>query len=206
MSSAIFRMSLGLMAWGGCLAGALAFANWPGDLGHGICGPWGCGPPLQALIACHAAWLVALAPPAGLLVGSRNVSVTTRMRVGIAMTLLPMAVLTCLFAHQLLVWWPQVSQWQRPYFWQRYGFTIATTIDVPVVQVLLIGLAIWLSEHSRRRIAGCLAIGGSTAGPDAGAALPGNGRADSPKMLWTSTHGGTSDAGADKESRPANRD
>jgi hypothetical protein len=179
MSSAMLRMSFGLVAWGGCLAGSLAFANWPGDLGHGICGPWGCGPPLQSLIACHAAWLVALAPPAGLLVWSRKVSVTTRRRVGIVMTLVPLAVLMSLFVHQLLVWWPQAGQWQRPYFWQRFGFTIATTVDVPVVQALLIGPTIWLSGQTRRRIADSLAFGDSTVGEHTTSVLADDGRTDS---------------------------
>ena len=30
------------------------------ELGHSICGPWGCGPPTEALLAMHCFWLVSL--------------------------------------------------------------------------------------------------------------------------------------------------
>jgi hypothetical protein len=85
------------------------------------------------------------------LVWSRKASAETLRRIGVNLVLLAVAVLTMLIVYQLLVWRPQASEWQRPYFWQRFGFSIATTVDVPVVQVLLIGLAMRLSGHARRK-------------------------------------------------------
>ena len=62
MSAATLKFCFGMTLWSGLLFGSLSVANLPGDWGHGICGPWGCGPPMQALVACHFAWLVVLAP------------------------------------------------------------------------------------------------------------------------------------------------
>ncbi len=72
-------------------------------------------------------------------------------RVGLLLVALAGAVLLAMMVHQRLVWWPEASEVQRAYFWQRYGFSIATAVDVPVVQVLLIGCGLWLAGGARRR-------------------------------------------------------
>lgn len=151
MTSSLARTTIGLAMWGGCLAGALAIANLPWDLGHAICGPWGCGPPMQALVACHLAWFVVLVPPAVLLVRWSKASNTMRRRVGLLLVALAGAVLLAMMVYERLTWWPRASEWQRAHFWQRCGFVIATTVDVPVIQVLLIGVGLFLAGVVRWR-------------------------------------------------------
>lgn len=156
MSVSTRRIAIGLIIWGACLVGALSIWAWPGDLGHGICGPWGCGPPLQALIACHLAWFVALVPPAMLLTSSRHTSGRLLTVSGLVLVMLSATGFLAVLAHQSLVWWPQATQWQQPYFWQRYGFTIVTTIDFPLAQVVVIGVALTCigCQRSRRSATG----------------------------------------------------
>lgn len=43
------RIILLLLAWGLALFAALKLNDAPVDWGH-VCGPWGCGPPLKALV------------------------------------------------------------------------------------------------------------------------------------------------------------
>lgn len=147
MSASSLKLCLGIAAWSGLLIGSLSIVNLPGDWGHGICGPWGCGPPTQALIACHLAWLVGLALPAVFILrASRGM----RLRVGLFLTFLSLAVLMSVVVYQRLSWWPVASEWQRPYFWQRCAFSIATAVDMPIAQTLVVGLVIVLSLKDRR--------------------------------------------------------
>jgi hypothetical protein len=143
----ILQIAVGLVSWGTAIAVSLSITNLPGDWGHGVCGAWGCGPPLQPLIACHLTWFVVLAPMAWLLtqgplrkyqrvVGVLEVSVAGAAILGIVL-------------HQWLRWLPAVSAWQRPYFLQRCAFVVVTAIDFPVLQLLLLGS--WLALVRPRR-------------------------------------------------------
>ena len=147
MSKAVLWISVGLASWGGCIAGALSVANVQLGSSHSICGPWGCGPPPQALAACHLAWLVGLIPPVVLLGRSPKVSSRLTRSIGGGGVFLALAALLALVIHQRLVWWPQASEWQRPYFWHRYGFTIATAVDFPIIQTLFLG--VWMIGKRR---------------------------------------------------------
>lgn len=177
------RFAVRTLAWGGCLIGALSIATWPGNWGHGICGPWGCGPPLQALIACHLSWFVVLTPIALWVVRSTRISDQMQRNIGLLAAGAALAGIAAVLAHQYFVWWPQAGEFQRPYFWQRFGFTIATMVDVPMVQALLIGLGIELSGRTHRRTEGSLASGDSTVGAPAATVLPDDGRPKSPVAL-----------------------
>ncbi len=145
MSTLTVRSFLALVVWTGCLAGALSLAGLPASSSHSICGPWGCGPPTQVLVACHLAWLVAMVPPAILLARWQQRPSRLVRATGLLMIMLSIAVLLMMLTYQGMVWWPQAGQWQRPYFWHRYGFSIATTVDVPIVQTLLVGT--WLRRN-----------------------------------------------------------
>lgn len=136
------------------MGGALSIAAWPGHLGHGICGPWGCGPPLQALIACHLAWFVALIPPAMMLSSSKYSSGHLLRTSGFVLVILAGLGFLAVLANQYFVWWPQATLWQQSYFWQRYGFTIVTAVDIPLTQLLLIGVALTCRGVKRSRVSG----------------------------------------------------
>ncbi len=164
MTGSLTRTVAIMGTWSTCLYGALAISKWQGDLDHAVCGPWGCGPRLPPLMACHAAWLVLLALPAGFIVSSRHVSPAMRRMIGGSLVGVAWIMFAGFFAWHLLVWWPQAADFQRDYFWQRYAFTVATAIDVPAAELLLIGLAIWIAgrvtgrrstiEHAARESTG----------------------------------------------------
>jgi hypothetical protein len=137
MSASTVRLCLGLAGWSAMLLASLSVARIPGDWGHGICGTWGCGPPIQALVACHLAWLAALTPP---LVFVRHWSRRAQCKMGLLLAALSISAVIALISYQRIVWWPEVSDWQRFFFWQRCGFCLVTAVDVPILQLLATGV------------------------------------------------------------------
>lgn len=146
MSSVFVRNCVGLVLWGTGMAAVLSLARWSGDWGHGVCGPWGCGPPTQALISCHLAWLVFLTPPAVLLL--RRTTHFQR-RLGLFLILVAAVGLLSVVAYEWATWWPDAGEWQRAFFWQRCGFCIATAIDFPVLQTLAVGILLLVGSLRR---------------------------------------------------------
>jgi len=135
-SLAVWKWGLLLLLWGCCLYGVLRVTEIPGNWGHWICGPWGCGPRLQALVACHGFWLVLLVPAAIVL----NASLPARhvQLIGILLAGLGAVAVVLVVVIQGLTWLPEA---QRPlYFGQRVLFMIATTIEIPMLQFFFTGL------------------------------------------------------------------
>lgn len=129
-----------LAAWAGAPWGALSIARVPGDWGHAVCGPWGCAPPLQALVGCHLAWLVLLAPVA--VVGPRigRLPWLPGRAVGAAFVFVAVAGAFAVWRHERATWLAAASEPQREYFWQRCALAIAAWVDAPLVQLLLVGV------------------------------------------------------------------
>ena len=154
------RLGIGLCVWAAMLWGVLRVANLPGDWGHGICGPWGCGPPLQALVACHGFWLVLTLPIVCMLIS--GLSPHWRIRLGVGLFLTGVAGLTAIVVYQAVVWLPDALPFQRAYFPQRCLFVLATLVDWPVVPLLLSGtvlclsgwLACWVADMADRHPCG----------------------------------------------------
>ncbi len=138
MAPSLRRLLAGIVAWGIALTATLSIARLPGDWGHGVCGPWGCGPPLQALVACHLSWLVVLLPLAS--VSQTWLSRRQQQVLGIIVMVSGCAGLIGIATHEYGTWWPAVNEWQRGFFWQRVGFVIATWVDLPLVELILAGL------------------------------------------------------------------
>ncbi len=144
------QSGLKLFAWAATLLAALSIANLPGEWGHSVCGAWGCGPPTQALVCCHLAWLVLLTPVA-LMVGPLNqVPTPSRHRLGKLLFLAAGLLILGVVVHQRVTWWPAASEWQRNFFWQRCGFVIVTSVDIPMLQLLTVGLV--MSRRGRRSV------------------------------------------------------
>lgn len=136
--AAVGWREIGWMAlWGAALYGTLQIARITGPWDHAICGAWGCGPPLSALVACHGFWAV--------LIGG---TVTAVMRYGsapvlaVAGRLLMAGGMVGLVA--LALWEgtsgltaPDQSWW--PYALQRYLFVLATSVDMPLLQIIAAG-------------------------------------------------------------------
>ncbi len=147
MSNSTLRFCVGLVVWSDLLLASLSVAKLPGDWGHGICGAWGCGPPTQALAACHLAWLVVLTPPVSFVMRRSR---QTQVRAGLLLVLASVTLLLMVIVYQRIVWWPEASDWQRTFFWQRCGFCVATTVDVPMVQLFGMGLVLLSFAPGRR--------------------------------------------------------
>lgn len=137
-------------AWGGAIMLVLQLHQLPGDFGHSVCGPWGCGPPLQALVAMHGFWLVLLSLPVGLC--CRFVTPRWLMGISLLAVVLGVAGIAGVVVWEAEHWLPQANELQREYFLQRCLFAVGTMTDVPLVQVVLAGLvgsacAWWRRPH-----------------------------------------------------------
>lgn len=148
MSASVWRWASGLIAWAAVLVATLSIANVPGHWGHSVCGPWGCGPPLQALVACHAAWIVVLLPPTLLL--RRKLSPGVRWKTGWIVLGLGLAGLIALGLSESLSWLNHADEWHRQYLPQRIGFKLVTLVDVPLVQLVVVAVALLARGRCRR--------------------------------------------------------
>ncbi len=137
-----------LVAWVMALYGTLQIHQLPGNWGHGICGSWGCGPPTQALVACHGFWFVFIAGPSGLAL--QKWSGGTLRGVSIALTAVGALALLVIGVQDMLSWLPTVAQSIERYSIQRYLFRVITLVDLPVVPLLLAGIVGW--RVGRRRL------------------------------------------------------
>jgi hypothetical protein len=136
-------------AWGVCLWWALLLQSLPattfGD--HGVCGPWGCGPPVPVLLACHVFWFVLLGPPAVLAAGQLPGRWVRRLAT--VMVALATAGLVAVGGWEAATWFREASEWQRQYAIHRYFFEVITLVDLPILEVLIIGGCLWLAEQRR---------------------------------------------------------
>ena len=140
---------IGGCAWGACLWSSLLLQNLParpfGE--HGVCGPWGCGAPVPVLLACHAFWIVLLAPPAA--VAAFRLPIHRVRLLATLCAALGLAGLVAIGVWEATTWLPKVSEWERPYFGQRFLFSVVTLVDFPILEVLLVGGGLWLAESRR---------------------------------------------------------
>ena len=149
ISAWIWRSVWCLVTWSIALGATLSIASWPGDWGHGVCGPWGCGPPLQALVACHAAWLVVLFPPT-LWIRMRGSFALCR-RIGWLVLAAGVLGILGLSLRESLTWLSHSDELHRSYWPQRIGFVLITLVDVPLVQLALAGVALLTKRGDRSR-------------------------------------------------------
>jgi hypothetical protein len=135
---------LAILLWAAGLEGVLQLRQLPDTCfgEHSVCGPWGCGPPLSALLACHGFWLVLMAPVAATAV--LYLPVKWVWRLGIVLAGAGFLGLAAVAAWEAATWLPQASDWQRHYIGQRYLFSVATLVDVPIVQSLMLGTILCL--------------------------------------------------------------
>jgi hypothetical protein len=106
-------------------------------------------PPLQALVALHGLWAVALFPI--VLWAVRKWPTACLVLAGCALATLGAAGLAGLIGTELLTWYPAASPTQRLYVAQRVLYVLGTNTDLPAVQLTLAGLALLLSARRRKR-------------------------------------------------------
>ena len=143
MTPIIYR-SLWVVPWGAAVFGSLQIHKL--DLGlaaHDICGPWGCGPPLESLIGYHSFWFLlvtALVFGVGAVLSRSNAR-----RVGLA--LLAFGLVAAL---GYAGWDAATYAWKAgsaQYAVQRFFFTLATSVDLPTLQIAVAGLAMMLMKR-----------------------------------------------------------
>lgn len=144
------RLTAMVVLWSGAMLGVLKLQHLElGRWSHAVCGPWGCGPPLHVLLACHGFWLVVLAPPTW--IACRRLPLPYLRTTAWALLAVALAGLAGVAAWQIFDWLPGASGTQRQYVLQRYLFTLATFVDVPFVEVLLCGVACQVARFTRRK-------------------------------------------------------
>ncbi|MCA9132469.1 MAG: hypothetical protein KDA45_04920 [Planctomycetales bacterium] len=138
---------LGLpLLWAVGIYAALQLQNLSLANEHTICGPWGCGPTTSALAAMHLGWFALLGPP--ILYLPRRLGWTQRAHRRLASVLVGMAMLgiAAIVAWQWFVWLPQAGAWSKQYLLQRCGFAVATAVDLPLIQLAILGGILSLSK------------------------------------------------------------
>jgi hypothetical protein len=138
---------LASLLWLAGLEGALQLQRLPSALfgGHDICGPWGCGPPVPVLLACHGFWLVLIGPPAVLAVQQLTNKWIWRLGIGLASAGLCGVIVVAVW--EAATWLPEASAWQRQYVGQRFMFALVSFVDAPILQSLLIGTGLCLASR-----------------------------------------------------------
>ena len=134
----LLRFGVGASLWAVALYGGLQLNRL--DLGHRICGPWGCGPPASALLAVHVGWLLAILPLAVLL--PRCVPSWPWRTIGLAVLGLAIITVVAVGIADHLRWRELAGDRAMEFAWQRFLFRIATLHGIPMVQLCLLGAVI----------------------------------------------------------------
>lgn len=124
--------------WAGALWGSLQIHRLDLHLGHGLCGPWGCGPPLEAAIGYHLFWLAILLPPTvglGLFLSRARNRKIGRILLFVATILTVGVVGYDVVSHA-------IQSRTAGYVFRRGLLTLVTTIDVPMMQLMAAGAAL----------------------------------------------------------------
>jgi hypothetical protein len=131
------------LAWAAGLFGVLSPSYLPDRFfgEHSVCGPWGCGAPPPALLACHGFWLVLFAPAT--VYAARRLDPQNVWRLGASLVSLAGIALVGIAVWQAMTWWPQVDKSLHGYVIQRYLFVIGTLVDVSVLETLVAGVTLW---------------------------------------------------------------
>lgn len=143
-----------LAGWAGSIAAASHLPRLTGPISFSLCGPWGCTGPTEALLAYHAVWLMVLLPPgfvAGWLLPPDDARRWGWSLVGAGLT-----GSVILFAWGSIEWLLHASATRS--LWLRRGlFVLVDQSDIPVVQILLSGVACLVA--ARRRQSPRVAVG-----------------------------------------------
>lgn len=135
-------LSVGMALWAAGLFAVLQLQELPDSLlgTHGVCGAWGCGPPVSALLACHGFWLVLIGPPT--FFAGRRLSGPLLQDFGLGLILAGVCGLISVGAWEAATWLPHATDFQKQHLIQRYLFALVTQVDIPIIPVLLAG--VWL--------------------------------------------------------------
>lgn len=156
-----------VVGWAVALLLALQVATLPGDWEHSVCGPWGCGPPVQALVGWHLAWLVLLLPMAW---SARRLPRRVRNACGLSVMGLAVTGVLLIAWREWVEWLPQVSESLQQYYPHRVGFVLVTWVELPLLELFPAGLLLWRAPGARPKP--CVEGGSGNAGERFAAAEP----------------------------------
>ncbi|MEM9701540.1 MAG: hypothetical protein AAF907_03750, partial [Planctomycetota bacterium] len=139
-----------LIGWGAACYGVVQVAEREGAFGDAsICGPWGCGPPLPAVIAMHGFWLIVAAGVVRL--AALFLPARWLRHVGRALTVIGLLGAIGLAGWGVSEWWAEVATDRRQYAGRRLLFELAAHTDLPVLQATLAGATAWIVGRVRLR-------------------------------------------------------
>lgn len=137
-----------LAVWGAALFAVLQVQHLSIGQAHYVCGPWGCGPPPSALLACHGFWLVLLSLPA--YVATRLLTPSLLRTGGLLLLFAGVVGAAGITAWEYAHWYRSVDELKQSYFKERVLFSLGTRIDLPVVETALYGLIVLVIGWRRR--------------------------------------------------------
>src|SRR5262245_53731775 len=143
--SRTLRLGLGVLAWSGLTYGVLSLRLLPGDYTHQFCGPWGCLPPLQALVAMHGFWIVVVAPPTAWAI--RTYQPRARRVIGFSLMALGALGIGIVVAWESWTWTHRYGAAWRNYLPQRLLAATITTTDAPLLEILAAGIAVSIAAR-----------------------------------------------------------
>ena len=122
--------------WAGAVYGSTRLHQLDWELGHGICGPWGCAAAPQALVGYHAFWLTLLAP--SVLLVCRVAGFPAGRRIALTAASVGLLGLVGLGAYGSIQWLQDGGD--ANYVAHRALFVCATTPDAPFLPLIVGGL------------------------------------------------------------------
>lgn len=100
---------------------------------------------MQALVALHGFWVMALVPPVVIVV--RRLPANVLKCVGLSVAAVGVLGLVAVAGHVVAYW--EIDTPTRKYLLRRIAYVIATMTDVPLVQVTVAGLVCYLVGRAR---------------------------------------------------------
>jgi len=126
-----------LLLWGTSLQGAILIGTLSSSWTHAACGPWGCGPRAEDLLACHMFWFVFFCAPLYVFLHCQS---EVCKRAGQVMTGAGSLLLAGVILYELFTWLPSVDSSMYGYLPQRLLYSIATFVELPILQLLSFGI------------------------------------------------------------------
>ena len=134
-------------AWGVSLFGVLRIRFLEDRWDHALCGVWGCGPPLSALVSYHGFWLLFILPMAVLY--SRHLPPASSRRIGIVVFTISVFAIILLVVVDAIIFWQDSTG--PDYIFQRCLFRLATYVGFPLIPMSLAGLVFWFAGARKVR-------------------------------------------------------
>jgi peroxiredoxin len=138
LSLTVIRTACWLGLWGAATWCILSLHDTPIAGEHSICGPWGCGPTIPALLSTHGFWLMVAIP--GSLWAGKWMTSRTSVAVGWVCLALGMSGVARVSLGELMNWRGATHPEARSYTTQRVLFALATTVEVPLIPGIIAGL------------------------------------------------------------------